>query len=262
MSSLALVTGATQGIGRSIAEALASEDLNRYVILICRDQKRGDEAVKQIRNTTGNENVRCEHCDVSLWKNVTAMRDRISHNFQNMKILVNNAAECPRQQEFVMRPIGADSADTRVDKQFATNVLGYHFMLKAFMASPHFDTTNTLVVNVASNWAGNLDLNDVNFTRRRYDNDTAYRQSKQADRMLNKAWSERVKNATFVSCHPGDPCTTLSCALGYNVHASKDCSGCVERNVMSLARAHGKGELLSGHGMRVGREEIVSLKMR
>ena len=26
------------------------------------------------------------------------------------------------------------------------------------------------------------------------------------------------------SCHPGDPCTTLSCALGYNTTATKDCT--------------------------------------
>jgi retinol dehydrogenase 12 len=33
------------------------------------------------------------------------------------------------------------------------------------------------VVNVASYWAGGLDLNDLEFTRRSYDNDQAYRYS-------------------------------------------------------------------------------------
>ena len=49
------------------------------------------------------------------------------------------------------------------------------------------------VVNVASYWAGGLDLEDLEFKRRRYDNDAAYRQSKQADRMLTVAFAERLR---------------------------------------------------------------------
>lgn len=35
------------------------------------------------------------------------------------------------------------------------------------------------IVNVASNYAGSLDLSDLNFDKRRYDSTTAYKQSKQ-----------------------------------------------------------------------------------
>ena len=54
------------------------------------------------------------------------------------------------------------------------------------------------VINVASYWAGDLDVDDLEFKRRRYNNGTAYRQSKQANRMLTAAFAERFK--TF----PGD----------------------------------------------------------
>ena len=162
------------------------------------------------------------------------------HQSYQVGILINNAAECPKRQKLVDRPY-KDSSNNNVikiasiDKQFATNVLGYHFMLRAF--EDHFSllssssssttkttTTTTHIVNVASNWAGDLDLDDLHFQkRRRYDNDTAYRQSKQCNRMLNQYWSnKRLQNKALVNaCHPGDPCTTLSQDLGYNLYAPK-----------------------------------------
>ncbi len=49
------------------------------------------------------------------------------------------------------------------------------------------------VVVVASYWAGGLDLDDPEFRRRRYNNDQAYRQSKQADCMLTVAFARRLQ---------------------------------------------------------------------
>jgi len=73
------------------------------------------------------------------------------------------------------------------------------------------------VVNVASYWAGDLDLDDLEFRRRPFDNHTAYRQSKQANRMLTVALAERLANTgiTVNACHPGDPSSVLSRNLGF-----------------------------------------------
>jgi retinol dehydrogenase-13 len=72
-------------------------------------------------------------------------------------------------------------------------------------------------VNVASYWAGDLELDDLEFRRRPYDNHAAYRQSKQANRMLTVALAERLENAgiTINACHPGDPSSALSRNLGF-----------------------------------------------
>lgn len=40
------------------------------------------------------------------------------------------------------------------------------------------------VVNVASEYAGNLDVSDLQFEKRQYDETAAYKQSKQANRMI------------------------------------------------------------------------------
>jgi retinol dehydrogenase-13 len=76
------------------------------------------------------------------------------------------------------------------------------------------------VVNVASYWAGGLDLNDLEFKRRSYDIDKAYRQSKQANRMLSAAFAEKLKPFQIAvnACHPGDVNSVLSNNLGFGGH--------------------------------------------
>jgi NAD(P)-dependent dehydrogenase (short-subunit alcohol dehydrogenase family) len=80
------------------------------------------------------------------------------------------------------------------------------------------------VVNVASYWAGELDLDDLEFERRSYRNGTAYRQSKQANRMLTVAFAERFDPAmvTVNVCHPGDVNSKLSNDLGFGGSESAD----------------------------------------
>jgi NAD(P)-dependent dehydrogenase (short-subunit alcohol dehydrogenase family) len=73
------------------------------------------------------------------------------------------------------------------------------------------------VVNVASYWAGDLDLDDLEFRSRPYNNDTAYRQSKQANRMLTVAFAQRLREhgVTVNACHPGDVSSNVSNNLGF-----------------------------------------------
>jgi NAD(P)-dependent dehydrogenase (short-subunit alcohol dehydrogenase family) len=79
-------------------------------------------------------------------------------------------------------------------------------------------------VNVASYWAGKLDLGDLEFKRRSYHNNTAYMQSKQADRMLTVAFAERLApyDITVNSCHPGDVNSKLSNNLGFGGFETPD----------------------------------------
>ena len=233
-----IVTGASQGIGKAIAESIAAHRASaaangenrqqRALVLVGRSLERGTAAATRAQKLAEDAgNVWFESCNLGDYQQVVQMRDRIQEKAGDeflIGILVNDAAECPGQQKFVQRPQRQENGQVKivdVDSQFASNVLGYHFMIKVF--SDHFVANNeerpTHVVNVASNWAGDLDLADLNFQRRRYDNDSAYRQSKQCDRMLSKLWSEKLPNARINSCHPGDPCTTLSKDLGYNLWA-------------------------------------------
>lgn len=239
-----IVTGASQGIGKAIAESvahrrhqqMAERGVGYRLVLVGRNQERGNQVASAIQQETGLA-VEFEACDVSDFSSVMDLQGKILQTDDDgvvqVGISVNNAAECPPpQQKFVEIPRKTAKNNTtkeQVDKQFAINVLGYHFMLTAF--STDF-SDETHVINIASNWAGDLDLKDLNLQRRRYDNDSAYRQSKQCDRMLSVGWAKRLasKSVKVNACHPGDPCTVLSRALGYNLYASAPTRNFIDRS--------------------------------
>ncbi len=208
--SVALVTGATGAIGSAIAERIAARP-DHEVVLVCRDAAKAQTAVEAIRHQTGNPHIRYELVDLSQRASIRALAERW-HGPAH--VLINNAAITPRRREET--PEG-------IELQFATNVLGYFWMITAFR--DHLArSAPARVVNVASYWAGGLDLEDLEFKRRRYDNDAAYRQSKQADRMLTVAFAERLRESqiTVNACHPGDVVSTLSRNLGFGGHESAD----------------------------------------
>ena len=207
---MALVTGATGAIGKAIATRIASRP-NYEVFLLCRDASKGQAAVDEIQRRTGNVQVHCEVADLAEGDSIAALAARWEGP---LHVLVNNAATTPRRREET--PEG-------IEVQFATNVLGY-FRMNAGLESHLASSAPARVVNVASYWAGGLDLDDLEFRRRRYDNDAAYRQSKQADRMLTVAFAERLKDRGVMvnACHPGDVLSTLSRNLGFGGHETPD----------------------------------------
>lgn len=208
--AVALVTGANGAIGKAIAEGIAARP-GFNVVLICRDAAKAEVAVADIRHRTGNQGVRFELADLGRKASIEALAKRLQGPVQ---VLVNNAAITPRRRE--KTPEG-------IERQFATNVLGYFWMMTAFR--DHLSrSAPARIVNVASYWAGGLDLQDLEFNRRRYDNDSAYRQSKQADRMLTAAFAERFQGAgiSVNACHPGDVLSNLSRSLGFGGHESPE----------------------------------------
>jgi NAD(P)-dependent dehydrogenase (short-subunit alcohol dehydrogenase family) len=82
------------------------------------------------------------------------------------------------------------------------------------------DFSGSRIVNVASYWAGGLKMDDPEFEVRTYYNDTAYRQAKQANRMLSAALASILKKRgiTVNACHPGDVNSKLSNAFGFGGH--------------------------------------------
>lgn len=207
---VAIVTGATGAIGNAIARQLASKP-GFDVVLAVRNEQKAEQAVAEIQRATGNDAVRYEQVDLSRKSSIEAFAERWTGP---LHVLVNDAGATPRHREET--PEG-------IELQFATNVLGYFWMIQAFTEALKAGAPSR-VVNVASYWAGGLDLHDLEFKRRGYDNDAAYRQSKQADRMLTVAFAKRLRSHGIAvnACHPGDVVSTLSRNLGFGGHETPD----------------------------------------
>ncbi|HTU00939.1 MAG TPA: SDR family NAD(P)-dependent oxidoreductase [Candidatus Sulfotelmatobacter sp.] len=198
-----LITGATGAIGKAIARQIAAQE-HYEVVLAARDAGKAERAVTEIRRAAKNERVRFALVDVARKASVQALAARWDGP---LHVLINNAGITPRRRQ---------ETPERIELQFATNVLGYLWMAQA-LTDRLAASASSRIVNVASYYAGDLDLSDLEFTRRPYDNNAAYRQSKQADRMLTVALAERLRplGVAVNACHPGDVSSQLSNNLGF-----------------------------------------------
>ena len=204
-----IVTGATGAIGKAIARQMAAKGFR--VVIVARNQSKAHNTVAEIVTETGNANVSCVIADLSRQEEIQKIADQWEGP---LHILVNNAAISPRSRQET--PEG-------IELQFATNVLGYFWMTEAFREILS-QSAPARIVDVASYWAGDLDLNDLEFKQRSYRNGIAYRQSKQANRMLAVAWAKKLKvdGITINVCHPGDVNSQLSNDLGFGGSQSPD----------------------------------------
>ena len=201
-----IVTGAYGAIGRAIVTGIAAMP-DYHVAMVGRDPVKLDKAYEEIVHTGNFTNISRIALDVSSKAEIMQFAQKLEGP---VHVVVNNAASSPRQRLLTKEGI---------EVQFATNVLGYVWMME-YLSPLMQNVDDARIVNVASYWAGNLDSDDLEFKTRKYDNDTSYRQSKQADRMLSIAFAEKFKvlGITVNSCHPGDVNSKLSNDLGFGGH--------------------------------------------
>jgi NAD(P)-dependent dehydrogenase (short-subunit alcohol dehydrogenase family) len=175
-----VITGATSGIGQETATRLAA--LGARVVLACRDTRRGELVADTIRARAGRESATAMELDTSDASSIQAFGAAYRSAYGSLDVLVNNAGVLLTSRE--------TSVDG-VELTFATNVLGYFLvtteLLDALGAAPA-----ARVVNVASEFAGHVDLEDLEFNRRTYDGMAAYAQSKACDRMLSWTFARRL----------------------------------------------------------------------
>jgi retinol dehydrogenase 12 len=205
---IAIVTGAYGKIGKAISETIAVSKRYR-VILAGRNKARLEETVAEIKDVTQTNDIDYVVVDVSVKSSIVDLYRRWNSPIQ---VIVNNAAVTPQKRL---------ETSEGVEMQFATNVLGYFWMIK-YMSKFMKDVDNARIINVASYWAGGLDLADIEYKKRKYTNNNAYKQSKQADRMISSAFAEILApdHISVAACHPGDVNSVLSNNLGFGGNES------------------------------------------
>jgi uncharacterized protein len=132
---VALVTGASSGIGAAIVRALAERDW--HTVLLARREDR----LRALAEEVGGE---YELCDVGRREEVTRVASRVMERHQRIELLVNNAG-IPGRAGF------AKIDDERLERVIRVNYLGSAWCLRAFLpaleAAGRSDVVN--IVSVA-----------------------------------------------------------------------------------------------------------------
>lgn len=187
-----IVTGASSGIGKEIARNLAY--FGATVILACRSRERGSAALQEIAEDSGNDRLSLLPLDLADPDSIHGFAHQVTTGDAPVHVLVNNAATYRETRETT--PDGHELT-------WATNVLG-PFVLSNLLAPSLIAAAPSRVVNLASKRAGGLELGDLDFETRSYSGTKAYKQSKQASRMLSWGYQQRIGDIVSVNaCHPG-----------------------------------------------------------
>ena len=199
---LALVTGASGGLGAETARALASKGAR--VILAVRDVAKGEKVAQGIRESTGNDHLEIEELELGSLASIRAFADRFLARHEALQILVNNAGvmACP-----------AGKTMDSFELQFGTNHLG-HFLMTGLIAPALLKGAPGRIVSVSSrgHQLSPVIFDDINFERQPYDKWTAYGQSKTANILfaveLERRLGSRGVHANAI--HPGVIFTELA----------------------------------------------------
>ena len=175
-----IITGPTSGIGKEIAIGLST--LGAEMVLGCRDVRLGEEIKEEIMHRTGSKDIAVMPIDTSNQQSVRDFARRYERTYPRLDVLINNAG--------LNRATRQTSVDG-IELTFATNVLGY-YLLTHELLNLLKSSAPARIVNVASTFASDLDLDDLQFERRPYDGVKAYAQSKACDRLLTWAFARRL----------------------------------------------------------------------
>ncbi len=167
--SVALVTGATDGLGRGIARALAKRGIT--VLVHGRDGERAEAIASELR--AAGATVRVYLADLASLVEVRAFADAVLANEPRLDLLVNNAGigtTVPTKD----RALSLDGIELR----FAVNYLS-HYLLTRRLLPLLRRSAPSRIVNVSSAGQAPIDFGDP-MIEHRYTGVRAYCQSKLA----------------------------------------------------------------------------------
>ena len=141
MKKVAVVTGASRGIGRAIAVRLARMG---YAVAVCY-YKSTDAAlalVKQLRSVGAEADAFA--CDVADSASVTALADAVRERLGEVTVLVNNAG-------IAQQKLFTDITDAEWDRMLGVHLTGAFYTGRAFLPSM-IREHNGCIINVSSMW--------------------------------------------------------------------------------------------------------------
>ena len=219
-----LITGANAGLGLVSARTLAAKGAR--VLLACRNPERGTSALQQVA-AAGPAEPELVELDLADLSSVRAAAERVREiTGDELDVLMNNAG--------VMAPPHSTTRDG-FELQIGTNHLG-HAALPWLLAPALKPGARVVTLSSVAHLNGGLDLDDLNFQRRRYTPFRAYSQSKLANLLfaleLDRAARRAGRDLVSVAAHPGISGTDLINNMTGN-HALPDL---VQRGVDAASR--------------------------
>lgn len=192
---VAVVTGATGGLGEVIGTALAR--LGATVWLLGRDRDRTASLAERMRAANPHADLRVAVADLARLSDVRAVADTLLEGTDNLDVLVHNAGALMPQYE---RTIDGLEATSQVQ-------LVAPFLLTSLLFPSLRATAGARVITVSSGgmYTKRLDVDALTPDPESFNGVAAYARTKRAQVVMTREWSRRTRESgvTFHATHPG-----------------------------------------------------------
>lgn len=197
-----VITGASSGLGRESARALAAA--GAQVILAARNADALTEAARWIHAEVPDAKTAAVHLDLTSLTSVRTAAAKIGEAAPVIDVLMNNAG-------VMFTPFSRTQDGFEI--QFGTNHLG-HFELTRTLTPQLTAAAGARIVILSSGGhaLGDVDIDDPNWERREYDKFIAYGASKTANILHAKEADRRLYELGIraYAVHPGTVATSLA----------------------------------------------------
>lgn len=147
-----LITGATGGIGKETAKALARQ--GHSVVIHGRDKIKAQKVCEEIKSETGNTSIDTLLADLFLLSDVKNMADKFKEKFDRLDVLINNAGGMMNKER--------ETTKEGIEKTIALNLLS-PFLLTQSLLDVLAKSPAARIINVSSEMhkrGGKPDFND------------------------------------------------------------------------------------------------------
>ena len=191
---ICLVTGATSGIGKATAQALAQ--MGATVVMVGRNATKTTQLVEEIRAASGNPNVDSLLADLSSQQDIRRLAAEFRNQYSHLHVLLNNAGAT-----FTTRQLSVNG----IEMTFALNHLAY-FLLTNLLLDILKASAPARIINVSSDAhsGGKIDFDNLQ-GERSYSGFGPYGNSKLANILFTTELARRLQGTgvTVNALHPG-----------------------------------------------------------
>jgi NAD(P)-dependent dehydrogenase (short-subunit alcohol dehydrogenase family) len=193
---LVVISGATSGIGYATAREYAAHGAR--LLCINRNKEKSEALKKELKNEFGTE---CDYflADLSNIKEIHRTADELRKTDKPIDVLIHNAGVFLKKKEITT---------DRIEKVYVVQYLA-SFIINIMLMDKLLSQDKARIIYVNSEGhrfaAWGLDLNDLNWEKRRYTGLKSYGSAKLSQLLTMHVFNEYFKNSgvTINAMHPG-----------------------------------------------------------
>lgn len=186
---IVLITGATSGLGKETARALAR--LGATIVMTTRDMQRGELTKHELIASTQNKNINVLFCDLSSFVSIRKFCAEFLEKYDALHVLVNDAGIWDFH-----RRISKDG----IEETFAVNYLA-PFLMTNLLLERLKESAPSRIVNVTSGLhSGTIQFDDLEF-KKSFSGLKAYNHSKLAVILFTRLLAKKLEGTgVIVNC--------------------------------------------------------------